>query len=44
MDMRKADAVLDEIVKGIRGFLESRQVIANAASEKDIDSMGNLYT
>lgn len=43
MDMRKADAVLDEIVKGIRGFLESRQVIANAASEKDIDSMGNLY-
>lgn len=43
MDMNKSDAVLDEIIKGIRGFLDGRQIVANTVSEKDMDSVGNIY-
>ena len=44
LDIRKADNILGGLVKGIRDFLEGRQIIANSISDKDLNSVKDLYT
>ncbi|HPT90562.1 MAG TPA: hypothetical protein PKW03_03285 [Acetivibrio sp.] len=43
LDMRKADHILENLVKGIRSFLDNQQSIANSISERDMASINNFY-
>src|SRR5690606_6743174 len=38
MEMYKADVFRDEIVNGIKYYLENRELLANIDSEKDLDN------
>jgi len=44
LDMRKDDYVLENLVKGMRTFLEEQQTIANSMSDKDMESIKNIYS
>lgn len=43
MEMYKADAFRDEIVNGIKYYLENRELLANIDSKKDLDNTAKYY-
>lgn len=43
MEMYKADAFRDEIVDGIKYYLENRELLANIDSKKDLDNTAKYY-
>lgn len=43
MEMYKADAFRDEIVKGIKYYLENQELLANIESKKDLDNTAKYY-
>lgn len=43
LDMRKSNQILEQVLKGIRDFLEGRQVIADTNSKNDLNSVVNYY-
>lgn len=44
LDMRKDDYILENLVKGIRTFLDDQQTIANSMSNRDMESIKNIYS
>ena len=43
MEMYKADAFRDELVDGIKYYLENRELLANIDSKKDLDNTAKYY-